>query len=264
MTKRMKVFAIVVFMLVIGTGTASAYENNKNISVIINLDGVPRMVSTEKETVGELLDTIDELVNTEYDLESLTEQTELTDNMVIDLSSFCEKTVTTTKQIDFKTAVKETSALKEGEDRVTQEGSNGVRTITYQKEYQGGNEISSTLVEDKVTKEPVNKIIEKGVKNAISGYQYAYAINVSATGYTPYDAGCNGITATGTKATKGVIAVDPRVIPLGTKVFIPGYGEAIAADTGGAIKGNKIDLCYTSKSEAFAWGRRPATVYVLK
>ena len=98
----------------------------------------------------------------------------------------------------------------------------------------------------------------------IDGYAYTKQINAKVTAYTPFDAGCNGITATGTKAEKGVIAVDPRVIPLGTKVYIPGYGVATAEDTGGAIKGNRIDVCYASKDQAFSWGVRNVPVYILQ
>ena len=72
-----------------------------------------------------------------------------------------------------------------------------------------------------------------------------------------------GITATGVPAVRGIAAVDPDVIPLGTRLFIPGYGEAIAADTGGAIIGNKIDLVMDSYGEAMEFGRQDVTVYVL-
>ena len=84
-----------------------------------------------------------------------------------------------------------------------------------------------------------------------------------ATGYTPGEPGVNHTCATGAYATRGVIAVDPRVIPLGTHVFVPGYGYAIAADTGGDIKGDRIDLCYDTIDEANRWGRRSVTIIVL-
>ena len=83
-------------------------------------------------------------------------------------------------------------------------------------------------------------------------------------GYTQFDEGCDSTTATGTAAVRGVVAVDPSVIPLGTKLYIPGYGIATAEDTGGAINGNRIDLCYNSVNEAFNWGRRTVTVYILQ
>jgi len=60
----------------------------------------------------------------------------------------------------------------------------------------------------------------------------------------------------------GIVAVDPRVIPLGTRLYIPGYGEGVAADTGGAIIGNRIDLWMPTSTQAFAWGRRTVTITI--
>ena len=74
----------------------------------------------------------------------------------------------------------------------------------------------------------------------------------------------DGITATGLRAAYGIVAVDPRVIPLGTKLYIPGYGPALAADTGGLIKGNRIDLVLNSREQALRWGRREVKVYVVE
>jgi 3D (Asp-Asp-Asp) domain-containing protein len=84
-----------------------------------------------------------------------------------------------------------------------------------------------------------------------------------ATAYHPFDPGCHGITATGVRARKGIIAVDPRVIRLGTRVYVEGYGYAVAADTGGAIKGNRIDVCFESHGEVRTWGRKTVTVTIL-
>lgn len=92
-------------------------------------------------------------------------------------------------------------------------------------------------------------------------------LTVSATAYTAKCAGCSGITATGVDLNKNpnakVIAVDPNVIPLGSKVYVEGYGEAIAADTGGAIKGNKIDIHVPTKDEAYNWGIRNVKVTIM-
>ena len=88
-----------------------------------------------------------------------------------------------------------------------------------------------------------------------------------ATAYTADCTGCSGITANGTNLRANpnlkVISVDPRVIPLGTRVWVEGYGEAIAADTGGAIKGNKIDVFIPSQKGALDWGSRTVTVKIL-
>jgi len=104
--------------------------------------------------------------------------------------------------------------------------------------------------------------VSRGTKN--SGKK----IMVSATAYTAYCNGCSGTTATGINLRENpsakVIAVDPNVIPLGTKVYVDGYGYAIAGDTGGAIKGNKIDLFMESSSEAYSWGRRTVALTILE
>ncbi|HZG72465.1 MAG TPA: 3D domain-containing protein [Chondromyces sp.] len=93
-------------------------------------------------------------------------------------------------------------------------------------------------------------------------------LRVSSSAYTANCKGCSGITATGINLKKNpnakVIAVDPKVIPLGTKVYVEGYGEAVAGDKGGAIKGNKIDVHMATKKEALNWGRRTVTVKILK
>jgi 3D (Asp-Asp-Asp) domain-containing protein len=89
-------------------------------------------------------------------------------------------------------------------------------------------------------------------------------LHMTATAYTPYcGKGCSGITALGRQAGYGIVAVDPRVIPLRTRLFIPGYGTAIAGDTGRAIKGSRIDLGFNSYTDAMRFGRREIIVYVL-
>ena len=218
MKTHLRVFAIVVFILVIGCGTASAYSKSESMqSVVINMDGAPRMVSTDKETVGELLEDLADTIDTEFYLEDAKESDPIEAMMTLSLIS-----------------------------------------------YHGSELVDTQFVEKKVVTAAQDKIVEVGPKNVVNGMSYSKAISAKVTAYTPYDAGCTGITATGTKAGYGTVAVDPRVIPLGSKVYIPGYGTAIAADTGGAIKGNRVDVCYGSKSEAYGWGVRNATVYVLK
>jgi peptidoglycan DL-endopeptidase CwlO len=92
---------------------------------------------------------------------------------------------------------------------------------------------------------------------APSATQGARTITVSATGYS-----LPGSTSSGLRVGWGVVAVDPSLIPLGTHMTIPGYGEAVAADTGGAVVGSKIDLWFPSTAQANAWGRRTVTIVV--
>lgn len=98
-------------------------------------------------------------------------------------------------------------------------------------------------------------------ENGSTSYRAVYTME--ATAYLPTDGSPEGLTAMGIPATRGVVAVDPRVIPLGSRVYIPGYGVAIAADTGGAIRGERIDLCMETYSECMNFGRRDVQVYVL-
>ena len=96
----------------------------------------------------------------------------------------------------------------------------------------------------------------------------AYDLSFESTGKLPGDK-YYGITASGTKVRPGVVAVDPNVIPLGTKLYIQSldgskdYGFAIAEDTGGAIKGNRIDLFFENSQDVYRFGRRKVKVYIL-
>ena len=92
-------------------------------------------------------------------------------------------------------------------------------------------------------------------------------MTVTATAYTAYCEGCSGITASGidlrSNPNKKVIAVDPSIIPLGTRVWVEGYGEAVAGDIGSSIKGNRIDVFMENEQDALNWGRKTVTIKVL-
>lgn len=125
---------------------------------------------------------------------------------------------------------------------------------------------------EKQVKEKVKKVEKKQVKKPVTNEEVAtnqpQSITVVATAYTAYCAGCSGVTATGldlrANPNQRVIAVDPNVIPLGSRVHVEGYGEYIAGDTGGAIKGNRIDVFIPDKGAALDFGRKTLKVKVLK
>ena len=101
-----------------------------------------------------------------------------------------------------------------------------------------------------------------GIVGAAQGQPQAeqgYRIKVDAVAYY-----LPGRTALGVPVRKGVVAVDPQLIPLGTKLHVPGYGPSLAADVGTAIKGRIIDLWFPSTDEARAWGRRSVTITVYR
>ena len=118
-----------------------------------------------------------------------------------------------------------------------------------------------------VTSPPVEVTEVKEEKVEVSEAKVANEMTVTATAYTAYCPGCSGTTAYGidlrSNPNQKVIAVDPRIIPLGTKVWVEGYGEAIAGDTGGAIKGHKIDVFIPSYDNAMAWGVKKVKIKVL-
>lgn len=89
-------------------------------------------------------------------------------------------------------------------------------------------------------------------------------VQVIATAYSAHDPGNSARTATGTLVRRGVIAVDPDFLPLGSLVFIPGYGNAAAEDVGGGVRGNLIDIAFDTHEEALRFGRRSLTIYVLR
>ena len=123
MKTHLRVFAIVVFILVIGCGTASAYSKSESMqSVVINMDGAPRMVSTDKETVGELLEDLADTIDTEFYLEDAKESDPIEAMMTLSLTSVTEKTVATTEAIAYKSRRKPRGA-----------GGQGRRCICHQK-----------------------------------------------------------------------------------------------------------------------------------
>lgn len=130
-----------------------------------------------------------------------------------------------------------------------------------------GKDLSATGEEASAEQSTV-EIVEEPPQNVVETSQglveYTQVMGMEATAYLPTDGSGEGITAMGIPATYGIVAVDPEVIPLGSRVYIPGYGEALAADTGGAIYGYRIDLCMESYGEAMDFGRRNVTVFVLK
>ncbi len=178
---------------------------------------------------------------------------------------------TQTQAIPFTTETRTTNELYTGDSRVAQEGVNGVEEITMEYTYYDGEQVSCTQVGSQVVTQPVTKIIENGSRQPTvqtsggTSVTYSKVLTVEATAYSG-----GGLTASGTSARVGAIAVDPSVIPLGSRLYITSadgsswvYGYAVAEDTGGAIKGNRIDLYYNSEAECNSFGRRSAKVYIL-
>lgn len=155
-----------------------------------------------------------------------------------------------------------------GDDATIQEGVDGKKTTITKVSYYQGEEYSREVVSTEVTP-PREKIIAKGTKivwrsfdTSIGQISYWRKIRMWATSYDSRCNGCDETTAIGLRAGKGVVAVDPQIIKLGSRVYIPGYGLAIAGDTGGAIKGAAIDLGFDD-SRLAGWISHFVDVYLI-
>ncbi|MGE5579685.1 MAG: 3D domain-containing protein [Bacillota bacterium] len=180
--------------------------------------------------------------------------------------------VTENVQVPFATERRNDSSIEAGLTKVYRYGSNGVSRVDYKVRYEDGVEVSRQELGRELVTEPKAQVVLVGTLQEVSrggeNIRFVKAFEMRSTAYCPCTKCCGpnakGVTALGVPAKPGVIAVDPRIIPLGTRVYVDGYGYALAADTGGAIRGNKIDVCYETHDEALRWGMRNTKVYVLE
>ena len=218
--------------------------------------------TTESRTVGELAGLLgielDESEQMRVDTSKLIEA-----DTDIAVDTVTHGTASAEVSIDYETKYVDTDTVPRGSTRVQQQGVEGIRTVTYDVTYVNGVETERVETGEYISRQPTDRIVARGVGGTVTlggtVYSYSYCLVCDSTVYTG-----GGITASGLPATEQVIAVDPRVIPLGTKVYIEGIGYRIAADTGGLIKGNFIDIYYEESNPNFAgYGRRDVKVYIL-
>jgi uncharacterized protein YabE (DUF348 family) len=175
--------------------------------------------------------------------------------------------------INFAIITKNDSNLEKGKQKVVSQGQEGLLSKHYEVILENGKEVSRKLVSEKKVKEKQDKVVAMGTKVIVTQVSRGESepagkeFYVTSTAYTANCSGCSGRTATGINLRANpnikVIAVDPSVIPLGTKVYVEGYGYAIAADKGSAVKGYKIDVFFPSTSDAYRWGRKRVKIKIL-
>ena len=176
------------------------------------------------------------------------------------------KIETRTVEVPVEVQYERVDTLPKGEEKVLQEGAVGLDEVEEEIHYKQGDVIDTKELQRKTITPMQPKVVQVGTREVEVSRSYdrvREVITMEATAYLPTDGGGDGITATGIRARHGVVAVDPNVIPLGTRVYIPGYGEAIAADTGGDIVGNRIDVVLEDYGSAMQFGRRTVDVYIL-
>lgn len=261
-------------------------EDNSNI-IIKNLktyyiddNGSIEKIKSVHNTVEEVLKDKDiKLSEGDYTYPKLTEHIE--DEDTIRLFKVREETIVEEIVVPHEKIVTKNRDLDIGVKRVIQEGKDGLREKHTYNLYVNDELVVSKVKKDEVIEEVSNHVIEKGTRDTINtsrgNTRYkksvtmeatAYDLSFASTGKRPGDR-YYGITASGTRARPGCVAVDPRVIPLGTKLYIESldgtkdYGFAVAEDTGGAIKGNRVDLFFKSATDVRNFGRRNVKVYIL-
>ena len=173
-----------------------------------------------------------------------------------------------TQQIAFSVISRPDSHMELGETAVIKEGVPGSKNVLTKFVKMANGEKIRKVIVDNIIKQPKEQIVAMGTANLVKtsrgAIRFTKVIQMRASAYTPWDEGCIGITKMGIPAKHGVVAVDPDFIALGTRLYIPDYGYALAADIGGAIQGDRIDLCMETKAEAFQFGRRDIKVYILE
>lgn len=251
------------------------------VDVAVDVDGKEIKIKSAESNIAEMLKA-ENITLDDKDKILPSKDVGLQNGLKIAITRVDAKIETKVENLDFTTVMKNDDNLEKGITKTIQDGSQGSKTLSFKVIYENGKEISRNLVNEIITQNPITKIVAVGTLGVVNSNRgdklyytnniqvkaTAYSANYSSTGKSPGDYDF-GVTATGTKARRTTdgfssIAVDPRVIPLGTKLYIPGYGSAIAEDVGGGIKGNSIDVYFDSNSQALDWGSKWITVYVLK
>ena len=175
-----------------------------------------------------------------------------------------------------------------GQERVITEGKAGQALRTDNVVYVNAQEQERSVIKETILEQPVNQVVARGTGTDIGGntdrpligdgiivmptgevLTYTRTDQFLATAYTKTDDGCDEITATGTRVHWGVVAVDPTVIPYGSRMFIVAndgsyiYGLSTAEDCGGDIIGHRLDLYMEPDPECWQFGVRDCTVYFL-
>lgn len=242
------------------------YNDNRHKVTFTFYDSPEIICTTSETTVGDLIDKLDIEVDEMKRMSHSREDT-VTEDVTVDIKTLSYVSAEETEAIPFETTYIDIQTIPRGSTSVYISGADGVKTYTYKCLLVNGVEESRELTNEKVTTSPTTQVLYRGVGGTVTSqgktYSYSYYIDVSATTYHIV-----GTTAYGLPTSESVMAVDPSVIRLGTACVVKGsygdFGYRIAADTGGNIKGNKIDIWLPQNSYysgGFGW--RSMRVYIL-
>jgi uncharacterized protein YabE (DUF348 family) len=244
---------------------AMTIKVTRALDCTVVVDGKSIEIATTAKNVGEAL--VEAKVSLGKEDKVNYDFTEKVQNgMKIIVTRVTKKVIEEEESVAYKTIRRSNSSMEVGSVKVVQEGRKGINLNTVEVTYEDGVEVQRKVLDTKSIKEPIDEIVNVGTRiiaSRGSSESGSYrALTVTATAYSSQDPGVGTRTATGKVVQKGIIAVDTSVIPFGTKIYVPGYGYGIAADRGGAIKGNKIDVAFNTRREALQFGRRTVTIRI--
>jgi len=233
----------------------------KPVNVVV--DGKKSLFYTTKQSVGGLLEEKNiSIEDRDYVNPALESKIFANQEIIVKHYRIVVKKVNV--PIPFDTVYAKNRLLEKGKTVKLRNGRDGILEKEFHIVYFGGEKVNEELAGESVIKPAVSRVYETG--EASFNGNYLRKFTMVATAYSPrvVETDTNPwVTATGMRSGIGVVAVDPQIIPLGSLLYVKGYGYAIAGDTGGAIKGNRIDLFFYSTYDALKWGRRTVTVYLL-
>ena len=237
--------------------------------VTINDGGTPKQILSTKKVVGEIL-AQNEITLGEIDRVTPVVTEFISAETIIDVVRVNKETVVEDRSVAFKTVKQNDPSLYSGSKKVMTKGENGTIQKTYEVTKENGLMVSKVEVSSVVVKEPKDQVTLIGTKTysasgkySIQPFEGGRTLTVKATAYTIESS--TGRTSTGINLRENIdakiIAVDPNVIPIGSHVYVEGYGYAIAADRGG-FQGNHIDVFVANNAAATKWGMRTVTIRI--
>lgn len=257
--------------------TVKVYKGKK---LSITADGRTETVYAPNGNVCDILNQLGYNLSDD-DILSVDKDSNIEDADKITIKRVKYETETETQSVDYETVRKNSNEVELGETKVQTEGKKGEALVTKKCKYIDGKKVSSETVDTKITKEPVDKVILNGTKGSnvsnpvgtftdSNGNTVAYSKVVTGSG-TAYTAPAGSLTATGVTAYHGGVAVNPNIIPYGSKLYIVStdgsfvYGYATAVDTGGALMAGTaiVDCFYNTYDECVNFGRRNVNVYIV-
>ncbi len=235
---------------------------NRAVNVNITVDGQELAVRSLGSMVKDVLEEYGVDLGPEDEVDPSI-NAPVVEGMSVHVARILTRTEENEAPVDYETKKKYTVKLPQGSTRVAQEGQNGTERRTWRVTYRDGFEVGRKLIAQELIRPAVEQVVMVGsglvVSRGGSDIRYAEAVDMLASGYTY--TGRN--TASGVPPRYGVAAVDPSRVPLGTEMYVDGYGYATALDRGGSIIGNRIDLFFESYEEAMDWGLRWTKTYII-